>query len=145
MRRLFLAFSLLLLGAGTPQAATLMQTIQKSNDGFAAAFNRGDAAAVAQHYTEQANLLPPGAELIQGRAGIEAFWKAAITSGLKNAKLTAISVEKHGPVLREIGRFGFDAPGQGGAITRIEGKYVVVWKRVGRAWMLDTDIWNMNK
>jgi ketosteroid isomerase-like protein len=37
-------------------------------------FARGDAAALAGMYTEDASLLPPGAEMIRGRAAIQAFW-----------------------------------------------------------------------
>jgi hypothetical protein len=29
-------------------------------------------------------------------------------------------------------------------MTKVEGKYVVVWKHVDDKWMLDSDIWNMN-
>jgi hypothetical protein len=30
-------------------------------------------------------------------------------------------------------------------MTKVEGKHVVVWKRVNGAWLLDTDIWNTNQ
>ena len=42
-------------------------TIQSLNDQFTRAFNAGDIAAVAAHYTEDATVLPPGAEMVTGQ------------------------------------------------------------------------------
>jgi uncharacterized protein (TIGR02246 family) len=56
-----------------PASAQDKATIAKLNDAWAAAFNRGDASAVAAMYTEDAFVLPPGAEMVKGRAAIEAF------------------------------------------------------------------------
>ncbi len=30
-------------------------------------------------------------------------------------------------------------------MTTVNGKYVVVWKRLNGTWMLDSDIWNLNQ
>jgi len=46
-------------------------TIEKLNDVWTAAFNKGDAAAVAALYTEDAYVLPPGSAMVKGRAAIE--------------------------------------------------------------------------
>jgi uncharacterized protein (TIGR02246 family) len=150
MKKLLPAIPLLfatLLPFANPAAAAeaLIASIQKNNDAFAKAFNAGDGAAVGQFYTADATILPPGAEMQKGRAAIAAFWQNAIKSGLKNAALTAVSVERYGSAAREIGRFSLDAPGAGGQTTKVEGKYVVIWKKIAGKWLLDTDIWNMNK
>jgi hypothetical protein len=42
-------------------------------------------------------------------------------------------------VAREIGAFTVEMGGQ-----PVTGKYVVIWRRAGQAWQLDTDIWNTN-
>ena len=47
-------------------------TIAKLNDAWAAAFNKGDAQAVAAMYAEDAYVLPPGSDIVKGRAAIEA-------------------------------------------------------------------------
>jgi uncharacterized protein (TIGR02246 family) len=140
MRRALLAIGLLLL-SGAAMADT-KSDIDAANKKFVAAFTSGDAAAVAALYTTKATLLPPGQPVMTGRPAVEAFWAGAIKSGLKNVSLEAQSVESYGrTAAREIGRFGFDVPGSG----RVEGKYVVVWKKIGKAWKLDADIWNMDK
>ena len=50
----------LALGA-VPALAQDKPTIERLNDAWTAAFNKGDAAAVAALYTEDAHVLPPGA------------------------------------------------------------------------------------
>jgi ketosteroid isomerase-like protein len=75
------------------------------------AFNRGDAAAVAALHTEDAALLPPGADILRGRRAAQ-----------------------------EIGRFSLEVPGQGGQATKLEGKYGVVWKGTADGWRLATGI-----
>jgi len=116
--------------------------IQQLNDAWTAAFNKGDGAAVAGMYAEDAYVLPPGAEIVKGRAAIEAFWKQAVQQ-FGDAKLTAIAVlPLSRSAAREIGTVTLTtkAPSQ-----QIVGKYVVLWRKVGRDWKLATDIWNTNK
>ncbi len=117
--------------------------IQSLNDRFAADFNSGNFAAVASHYTEDAVLLPPGAEMVKGRSAIQSFWKSA-AEGVSDLKLEAMDVKPLGTdAAREIGSFTLKTKGQ--QAQEVVGKYVVVWQKVGNEWKLATDIWNTNK
>ena len=144
MRGLMLAVPLL-LAAQPSMAQGLTSDIQKLENQFAQAANKQDAAAVAQLYTEDATVLPAGADMVKGRDGIQKLWGAFIKDNSPNFVLTTVNVEDYGQAAREIGRFSLDAHGQNGQVSKVEGKYVVVWKKVGGDWRLDTDIWNMNK
>jgi uncharacterized protein (TIGR02246 family) len=118
-------------------------TIQTLNDQFAKAFNTGDIAAVAAHYTEDAVVLPPGAEMVMGRNAILTFWKSSAEQ-IGDIKLTAVDVKPLGNnVAREIGTFSLRT--KGAQPHQVTGKYVVVWEKVGTDWKLATDIWNTNK
>ena len=118
-------------------------TIQSLNDQFTRAFNARDIAAVAAHYTEDATVLPPGAEMVLGRNAILTFWKSAADQ-IGDIKLTAVDVKPLGSnAAREIGTFSFRT--KGAQSQQVTGKYVVVWEKVGGDWKLATDIWNMNK
>lgn len=56
-------------------------------------------------YTADARILPPGADMIQGRDAIKQFWQQAIQSlKVKSAKLTTIDAEMLGDGVFEIGR-----------------------------------------
>ena len=148
MRALALAASAFLLSAAPSPAQQEQRApaeIAEAHRRLEQAFNRGDAAAVAALYTEDATLLPPGADILSGRRAAQARWQAAYDTGARNLSLDPVSVETWGDAAREIGRFTLEAPGQGGRTARVEGKYVVVWKRTAEGWRLDTDIWNLNR
>ncbi len=144
MKTVCFAIPLLVLAASA-QARDIKADIDAANEKFAAAFNKGDAAGVAQFYTEQATALPPGAPMAKGRAAIQALWQGAIEAGDKNVSLQALRVDQFGNAAREIGQFSLDAPNPQKQMTHVEGKYVVLWRRVGGSWKLDTDIWNTNQ
>jgi uncharacterized protein (TIGR02246 family) len=142
MRNFAVAAGCLILGAA-PAAAQDKATIEKLNDAWTAAFNKGDAAAAAAMYTEDAYLLPPGAEIVKGRTAIEAFWRQAAQQ-MGDAKLTTLDVLPLGrAAAREIGTVTLKTKSQ--PPQEIVGKYAVVWRKVGGKWKLATDIWNTNK
>ena len=118
-------------------------TIDKLNESFMAAFQKGDTAAIGQMYAEDAYLLPSGGEMVKGRAAIQAFWTKA-AEGIGDFKLTTVDVKPLGnEAAREIGTFTLKTKGQ--PPQEVAGKYVVVWQKVGGDWRLATDIWNTDK
>jgi uncharacterized protein (TIGR02246 family) len=131
------------LSLGSPALAQNKATIEKLNDVWTAAFNKGDAAAVAALYTEDAYVLPPGSAMVKGHAAIEAFWRQAAQQ-MSDAKLTTIDVLPLGrSAAREIGTVTLKTKSQ--PPQEVVGKYVVVWRKIGRDWKLATDIWNTDK
>jgi uncharacterized protein (TIGR02246 family) len=58
-----------------PDTTTISQAIAQVNKRFTVAFEEGNAAGLADLYTEDGQLLPPGSAPISGKGGIEAFWK----------------------------------------------------------------------
>jgi uncharacterized protein (TIGR02246 family) len=120
-------------------AADLSAAIAAANQRFEDAFAAQDAAAIAALYTPDALLLPPGTGQIAGRAGIQQFWQAVMTSGVRGAELTTVSLERSGDGAEEVGSYVLrGAAGQ--ALDR--GKYIVIWRREGSEWRLHRDIFN---
>jgi uncharacterized protein (TIGR02246 family) len=129
--------------AAAPAFAQSKAVIQQLDDAWAAAFNQGNGAAVADLYTPDATVLPPGSNLVQGRKAIAAFWSKAADQ-LGDMSLKALNVRPLSPTAaREIGLF--TAKTKGPNPQQVDGKYVVVWRKVGGHWRLFTDIWNTNK
>ena len=117
--------------------------IQKLDDEWAAAFNKGDAAAVAAMYTDDAYVLPQGSDMVKGRGAIEAFWSKAMQQ-MSDVKCTALDVKRLGRrAAREVGTCTFKTKGQPPQAGMI--KYAVVWEKSGRTWKLLQDIWNTNQ
>jgi uncharacterized protein (TIGR02246 family) len=122
------------------------QAIAQGNTNFGEAVRRGDGAAIAALYTEDATLLPPDSEMIKGRGGIEAFWKGGLQMGIKEAVLTSVDVSGGGDFAYEIGQFAIKIQPEGQALIEQKGKYVVVWKKTSDgAWKLHVDIWNSGR
>jgi uncharacterized protein (TIGR02246 family) len=112
--------------------------IESGNRAFIAAFLRGDAQAVADLYTEDAQVIPPGGEVASGRSAIAAFWRTVMETGVKDLTLDTTEVESTGDLACEVGAVTVvGANGQGTA-----GRYVVVWKRQNGHWKIHRDIWN---
>src|SRR6266403_30138 len=94
MRRIaILVIGFALLAA--PALAQSKAAIQKLEDQWGAAFNKGDAAAVAAMYSEDAHVLPAGDAMVKGRAAIEALWKKDIAA-LGDVKCTTLDVKPLG-------------------------------------------------
>src|SRR6185437_13197526 len=74
-----------------PALAQSKAAIQKLNDAWMAAFNKGDAAAVAAMYTDDAYMLPAGAPLVKGRDDIQKFLAQSVQQ-LGDVKLTTLDV-----------------------------------------------------
>jgi len=130
----------LLAGPGYSQDKS---SIEKLNDAFCQAFNKGDMASLSKMYTDDAYLLPPGAPMMRGRDDIQKYWTAG-GEQVGDLKLTTEDVKPLGTdVAREIGTFSVKTKGQ--QQQEATGKYVVLWQKVGGEWKLATDIWNMDK
>ena len=114
------------------------KAVDAGNSAFIAAFLRGDAHGVADLYTENAEVIAPGAPVARGRSAIAAAWQKSIDAGVKDLKLDTADVESAGDLACETGVVRIVA--KDGAVTT--GRYVVVWKRTNGKWKLHRDIWN---
>jgi uncharacterized protein (TIGR02246 family) len=119
--------------------ADVTADIAAANDAFMAAFAEGDGAGVAALYTEDAKLLPPGSDPVDGRAAIAEFWQALIDSGVAEARLMIDEVENLGDTAYEVSHYAM-YDGDGNLLG--EGRYIVIWKRTDAGWKLHRDLWN---
>ena len=109
--------------------------------------NRGDAAAGAAAYTDDAILMPPNHSPLEGKQAIEKYL-ADIGSQLQasNLQLSISEVDVQGDTAIVRGTYssnitvpGMDVP------MEDRGKTLNVWKRqADDSWKLHRDIWNSN-
>ena len=117
--------------------------VEKLGKSFTDAFNRGDAAAVAGMYAEDATAFPPDSDLVKGRAAIQAVWQGFLDMGGKSMKFTVLDVQSSGNVIVETGRADLQVQPPGASAVDVPVKYVVVWKRQkDGSWKISHDIWN---
>jgi len=119
-------------------AETTTGEITTAHQQYVEALNEGDAVMLASMSTEHAILLPPNAEMIEGREAIKEYWRSVFAAGLKDLSVRTVRVDEYGgDAASEIDRISLNAPA-----TRdvLEGKYVIVWRKRDESWLLAAGI-----
>lgn len=112
--------------------------VERGEQTWLDAFNRGDAAGVAANYTPEARLMAPNMETVQGRDALEAFCKEFIATGAK-LSFDLLTVHESGDLSVAVGSYTMDIPGG----PAENGKYIEVWKEQdGGSWKIVDDIFN---
>ena len=118
------------------------QEIERRERSCVEAFNNGDASAFAQHYAEDARVLPPNADMVEGRAGVQQFFSAFMEMGASLA-LTMLDVHESADMCAEVGRYEVSFQPPGGEPMADSGKFIVVWTRgADGTWVIAEDIFN---
>lgn len=129
----------LLLAACGARERTLPKEVSYA---LTAAYNKDDAAACTDLYSNDGAILPQSAPTVIGRAAILALFQSRIRSSLQYATDSTVSGVG--------GDFAFD---QGTYVIRnvqlgkdIEfGKYINIFKKVDGAWKIYRTMWNTDK
>jgi uncharacterized protein (TIGR02246 family) len=122
-------------------------TIAAIDKKFMEDVSRGDAAAGAAAYTDDAILMPPNHSPLEGKQAIEKYL-AKIGSQLQasNFQLSISEVDVQGDtaIVRGTYSSSFTVPGTD-APMEDRGKTLTVWKKqADGSWKLHRDIWNSN-
>ena len=124
----------------TEPTATFHEIIKNLVD----AENKGDAAAMAELFTDDAILLPPGGgEPIQGREFIRKFLDDYAKHKMNNHKITPTVLMLGGPrTMIDAGTWSGDVPRQnGGQATHVTGTYLAVGILIDGQWKLWANSW----
>jgi len=134
--------------SGSAQAestAAIQRQIRKIDQHWIAAIAKKDPQVIAQFYAADGAILAPGAPIAEGRDAIAKAWKGFVD--LKDFSLvfalTKINVAKAGDMAYELGTYSLSFTTDKGPVQE-KGKYVVVWKKVGKTWKAAADIFNNN-
>ena len=123
----------------TAQPSDIHTTIKSLAENFESTFESGDAAKIAEFYTDNGMLLPAGSNFVKGKQAIKEYWQAAIDMGIKSIKLDIIEIEQHDDTAIEMSAYTLS-----GIDDQVidSGKGIVIWKNKGGVWKLHRDIWN---
>jgi ketosteroid isomerase-like protein len=105
------------------------------------AFNSGDSMAIAALYSDDARLAPPGSSPIDGRASIEAYWKADIGAGGEVTTLTAGGSMATGNLLHVNG--AYEVKSKSG-MPLASGQYAQLWRRDKGEWKVQEEMWRID-
>ena len=106
---------------------------------WAAAWQRQDARALAQHYTDDAILYMDGAEPVQTRRAIEERFRQVLpTTGV--ARLGVVDFVVSGSLAFGSGRYTYEDGSSIGAAALESGTYTVLLRREGRRWRIRSQL-----
>lgn len=115
--------------------------VQGLADRWAQAYNRHDAAALAELYTEDARLMMHGSPTIAGRDRIAAFWAEDFGEGNPLTVLTVTHSVDGADLILVHGNYRVISRDDGQLLGL--GRFAHLWTRDGgRDWRLDRDLWN---
>ena len=104
------------------------------------AFNSGDASKVAQTYSKNAVLLPPGGQQVTGQQGAETLFGGFIKGGVKSHKITVQGGEQKGEMGYAYGRWDADAGGK-----KLGGHWANVLVNEGGQWRTALHTWTLDQ
>lgn len=113
----------------------------------AKAFNEGNAAAIAIHFTDDALLMAPGKPVLHGRSAVQAYYQSVFDEYTTQLESHYEEVEVSGVLA--YGR-GFAKvtllPKKGGTPVVSTAKYLnILKKQANGLWKTTHDIWNGNE
>lgn len=124
-------------------SSDIRDIVESNNDTWNAAFNRGDAAAVAALYTDDATVLPHTHDVIRGSGKIREFWTSVIGTGFKDHSIELLDVHVDGNLACEIAKWAARGPGQDDQPQSYGGSLVNLYERQrDGSWKCRLHIWN---
>lgn len=138
--RIALILALLGLAAvpADPDATSdLRSAIDAGEESMHAALQRGDAIALADFYSDDAEMIGTAGQIITGRAAIVRHMREILSLGIRDLSLEDQEVFEGDNYGVETGRATFtNDAGARVAVVR----YMTLWKKTGRGWRIHRDL-----
>lgn len=143
------------LAQGSPSGGSAAQggrssdeeAIRKADVEWSHAAETRNVEKAVSFYADDGSMMPYGAPIATGTEQIRQTWTKLMSIPGVNLTFapTKIVVAKGGDMAYDIGTFVLKTNDAQGNSTASEGKYVVVWKKVGGQWKVAADIFNTDK
>jgi len=119
-----------------------IQKILKNIASFSQYYENGETDKIVACYTDKGKIMPSGAKIMEGKEDLTAYW--TLSPGTK-----VLKHKVHPTEIRIVEDYAYDY-GYYEGVTQLtdgsksswQGKYVIVWKKVGEDWKIEVDIWN---
>lgn len=130
-----------------PSTENEKKLITEISQARAKAFNEGNAAAIAIHFTEDAQLMAPGRPSTSGKAAVQTYYQSIFDE-------YATQLESHYEEVEVSGNLAYGrgfakvtlVPKKGGAPSVSTAKYLnILKKQPDGLWKTTHDIWNGNE
>jgi uncharacterized protein (TIGR02246 family) len=138
------AFALAAVGVSAQQKGADEAAIAKARTAYQTAATSQDGAALAKLFAPDGVEMPPNAPAAKGRAAIEAFHKGFAKQWMMHGMtITPTETKVTGTVAYDVGTYKQQLMSQtNGAMVDDTGKYVVLLRKDGGAWLITHAIYN---
>ena len=123
----------------TSSLETLRDAFTSICQQFQKFIEEGDLVNIGYLYTEDAKILPPNMDMLEGRDSIQAFWQRASEMGIKSYQPEILEVEYSGNLGFFVGKYTLY--GNENKIIN-KGKFITVFKNIDGEWKVYRDIFN---
>lgn len=136
-----------LAAVGTAKAEDLRAIMEADNARWLAAYNTNTPTAFAAIYTQDAVVLPPGQQPVEGRHAITQFWTDRLKPGnRKDHTFEIVSIRQDGRYAYQVARWTLDIINTMGTTTKVSGNTVRIFERQpDGAWLTKVHIFNLHQ
>ena len=106
---------------------------------FQKSLEKGDIETIGTLYGDDAKILPPNMDMIEGKDTIQTFWQGALDMGIKSYTAEMIEVESSGNLGFLVGKY--TVFGNENQVIN-KGKVLTVLKNIDGKWKIYRDIFN---
>ncbi len=122
--------------------ANAAATIRQIGSDWALHWNAGDLDKVVAAYAVDAVYLPPHHPAVHGRKAIREYLRGPLSHGVANLAFDVTYIKQQGGVAWDVGTYRMSVPQHDGTTKEDHGKYLTVWQRVGKKWLIAADAWS---
>jgi uncharacterized protein (TIGR02246 family) len=117
-------------------------TIRRIGEEWARHWNAGELDGVVAAYATDAVYLPPHHEAVHGSGAIREYLKIPLSHGVSDLAFTVTYIRQRGPIAWDVGTYRMTLPQNDGTKREDHGKYLTVWKRARKNWLIVADAWS---
>lgn len=119
--------------------------ILKNVEQFSAFFMAADVENLVNCYTIDGKIFPNNQKVLEGKEALKKYWTIPEDIKTIHHKITPSEITIKGKTAYDYGYYEGKTQLANGEISEWKGKYVIVWKKVGKEWKIYLDIWNQVK
>ena len=118
-----------------------IQTILKNTADFSKHVMSSNYEMIAASYTEDAKIFPNNMKILEGKDIIK-YWTLPKGLSTSHHKITQNEITIIKDTAYDYGYYEGTSLLEEGSSVNWKGKYVIVWKKMGKEWFIYLDCWN---
>lgn len=119
-----------------------INSILTSIEKFSEYYMNEDYKSLANAYASDAKILPPGADIIEGRAAIKKRWVLPEGVSVPHHKITPTEIKIIGDYAYDMGYYEGITRRADQSEVSWKGKYLIIWEKEEGEWKIYMDAWN---